>query len=150
MFKILLLSLLISFSAPALAIYKCESNGKITYSDEPCRGGKVLDVDPASGKTAASDAADAADAADAGKQITREKSEVKRLENERHKREAKDEQAQQKAARISAAKHKKCVSLAMRKKWGEEDAAAASGKSAEKAKRNARRKAEKYETECGK
>ncbi len=145
MSKILLLSLLVSISSPALAIYKCESNGKVTYSDEPCRGGKVIELREPAGKTPLPP-----DAADARRQIAREKSEVKRLENERHKREAAEDKQQQKIARVYAARQKKCSLQALRKKWSEEDAATATGNSAEKAKRIARRKAEQYEKECGK
>jgi hypothetical protein len=145
MSRILLLSLLVSISAPALAIYKCESNGKVTYSDEACRGGKVIELPEPTGKTLLS-----SDAASARRQVAHEKSEVKRLENERHKREAAEDKQQQRVARLHAVKQKKCASLAMRQKWSEEDAAAAIGKSAGKAKRRARRKAEQYENECGK
>lgn len=145
MFRLFLLALLVSFSAPALAIYKCESNGKITYSDEPCRGGKVLDLqEPVTGKIPA------ADAAHARQEIAREKKEVQRLEKERHKSEGQDEKLQHKIAAVQFSKQKKCTSLDMRKKWSEEDAATAHGKSVEKAKRRARRQAEKYEIECGK
>lgn len=143
MLKILWLSLLISFTSPALAIYKCESNGKITYSDEACRGGKILELnDP--GKTPASDLSNAQ------QQIAREKDELKRLENQRHKRDAKEEKEQQKIGRINAARQKKCASLALRSKWSSEDAAAASGRSADKTRRNARRATERYAAECGK
>ncbi len=42
----LIISLLLLFSAPAMAIYKCEAGGKTTYSDEWCPGGKTVDVTP--------------------------------------------------------------------------------------------------------
>lgn len=37
----LILLLLLSFSAPALAIYKCEFSDKVVYSDLPCKNGKM-------------------------------------------------------------------------------------------------------------
>jgi hypothetical protein len=43
--KILIILLLFS-SAPAMAIYKCEAHGKVTYSDEHCPGGKLMDLTP--------------------------------------------------------------------------------------------------------
>lgn len=145
MFRLFLLALLISFSAPALAIYKCESGGKITYSDAPCRGGKVLELqEPVTGKSPA------ADMASAKQEVAREKKELHRLEKERHKSEDEDDKRQQKIANAQAARQKKCTSLTMRRKWSEEDAATARGKSFEKAKRKARRQVEKYELECGK
>lgn len=32
--------------SPGLTIYKCESNGKVAYTDQPCLGAKRLDVVP--------------------------------------------------------------------------------------------------------
>ena len=71
-----------------------------------------------------------------------------RLENDRHKKELKEEKDRQKASRIQATKQRKCASLERRKKWAAEDATAAYGKSAEKAKRRARRADEVFEAEC--
>jgi hypothetical protein len=142
MLRIVLLSLLVLICAPALAVYKCESGGTITYSDEPCRGGKVLELDnPASGKTPASSAEH---------QAALDKREARRLEKERHQREAMESKEQQRVAYVNATRQKRCASLALQKKWSEEDAAAATGRSADRAIRKARRSAEKYEAECGK
>lgn len=145
MSRILLLSLLVSASSPALAIYKCESNGKVTYSDTVCRDGKSIEFRAAADGTPFS-----ADADDAMRQAAHEKALAERLKSERHKREATEDRQQLKAARLYQNTQKKCASLAMRKKWSEQDAAAAAGKSADKARRNARRKAEQYALECGK
>jgi len=35
--------------SPGLTIYKCEVNGKVAYTDEPCLGAKRLDVVPTRG-----------------------------------------------------------------------------------------------------
>jgi hypothetical protein len=51
---------------------------------------------------------------------------------------------------LQASKKKRCKTLALNRQWAEQDAAAATGKSVDKARRNAVRKAEKYEIECGK
>jgi hypothetical protein len=142
MLRIVLLSLLVLICAPALAVYKCESGGTITYSDEPCRGGKVLELDnPASGKTPASSAEH---------QAALDKREARRLEKERHQREAIESKEQQRVAYVNATMQKRCASLALQKKWSEEDAAATTGRSADRAMRKAQRSAEKYEAECGK
>lgn len=141
MFKSICLLVLALNSAPALAAYKCESGGKISYGDEPCRSGTTVALpEPPGGD----------DAAQAKMRAAREKREAERLENARHKREAAEEKLRTRIAKADAARRKKCQSLAMSRKWSEEDAAAATGKSAEKAKRKARRKAEQYEAECGK
>jgi hypothetical protein len=139
---LLIISAFISLAAPAHAIYKCESNGRTTYSDETCAS-KAVKLEVHSGSAPA-------DAEHARRTAAREKAELRRIEGEREKREAREEKERQKLARAETVKRKKCAALALQKKWGEEDAAAASGKSAERAKRNAQRKAEKFEMECGK
>jgi hypothetical protein len=143
--KTLMLAFLVSLSTPALAIYKCESDGKISYSDSPCVNGKSVRFEepPHSAPLPP-------DAANARQQATRDKNELKRLENERERQEAQEDKERRKLVQADAAKRKKCSELALQQKWAEEDASAASGKSAEKAKRNARRKAEKLQMECGK
>lgn len=141
-------ALLLSVAAPAFAIYKCDTNGKVMYSEAPCPGGKVLDIDTAP----------PADASKADKQAARErratlrmeKRETLRMENERRKREAREEREQRRAAKAHAAKQKKCATLVRRQRWAEEDAASATGRSADKARRKARRAAEVVEDECGK
>jgi hypothetical protein len=35
--------------APSRTVYKCEVNGKVVYSDEPCLGAKKVDVEPTRG-----------------------------------------------------------------------------------------------------
>ncbi len=146
MHKILLLGFLFSLCAPALAVYKCESNGKITYGDEPCRLGKLIELDTSSAGIEPLPQ----DTARAKKEAARQKKELARIENERQQREELEEKEQQKLARAKAATRKKCSALALQTKWAQEDAVAASGKSADKVRRNARRKAEKFEMECGK
>jgi hypothetical protein len=138
---LMLASLLLSFSLPALAVYKCESNGKTVYSDAPCVDGKQVQL---ADKTAVADQ----DTARAMQDAKREKAEVARLEKERHKREAAEAKQAKIAARSAAVKKSKCETLAQRVKWSEEDAARAAGKSAEKARRKARRAAESYELQC--
>jgi hypothetical protein len=143
MLRTLLLILLLASSAPALAIYKCESNGKVTYSDSSCPGGKIMEL-----PDTASERISPADAAKAKQQTAREKADAAHLAKERHQREASEQRQQQQAFKAAAARKKNCTTLAQRKKWAEEDAAGASAKSTEKARRNARRIAEKYEAQC--
>ncbi|MGH8808352.1 MAG: DUF4124 domain-containing protein, partial [Noviherbaspirillum sp.] len=123
MLRPFLLSLILCASAPAFAIYKCEAGGKVTYSDTPCAGGKVLDIDNAA----------PADAAQAGKLAAQDKNTLKRLEDERRKQEAQEEKAQQRAARADAARRQKCASLERRQWWADEYVAYATGKYADRA-----------------
>jgi hypothetical protein len=38
-------------SQPCREVFKCEVNGKVTYSDAPCLGAKKIDVEPTRGLT---------------------------------------------------------------------------------------------------
>lgn len=136
--RTLLFSVFIAASAPALAIYKCESGGKIGYSDAPCPNGRKLDVDHAPPP----------DAQSAKDQARRDKAALRRIDAEKRKLEAREEKEHRRAAHASAAREKKCKTLAMRSKWADQDAASAIGKSAHKAKLKASRLAEQFATEC--
>lgn len=140
MLRILLTPLLLAACAPALAVYKCESGGKLTYSDTPCPDGKGRIM---------SEAIQPQGAIDVSSRVLRNKAEADRLERERHQREAHEEKERQQAARVATRNKKKCDALALRKKWSDEDAVNATGKPAEKSRLKARRAAEKYNLECG-
>ena len=135
----LLLVLLLYTSAPAWAIFKCESGGQVTYTDLPCDDGKALDVDVTA----------SADAADASRQAAQERKRLKTLERERHKREAAEQRELKKASAKSAARHRKCAAHARRQRLANEDVARTSGIANEKARRKAQRVTEAYEAECG-
>lgn len=139
--KFLVTSMLILFVSPALAVYKCESGGKVTYSDEACASGKELTISTGN---------DPVDIANTKRHLASEKTEANRLATVRQKKEAKDEKEARQVRRIAATKQKKCLLLAHRQRWAEEDAVKANRKSAEKGKRKAKRASEKYEIECGK
>jgi hypothetical protein len=128
---------------PALAAYKCEINGKTTYSDEPCPGGKQIDLKNTPGGSISDE-----DRQRALKQSAHDKAELARLEKENDKRDAARAKEQKKTGAAQDKMRKKCANLTMRKKWAEDDAAASVGKSSEKAKKKARRLAEQYVVEC--
>jgi hypothetical protein len=140
MLKTVMLCLFVSFSAPALAIYKCKSGDQITYSIQQCAGGEVMDTN----------SPPSVDTAKARRQAAEEQRRLKRLENERRKQEAREEKERQRAAHDLAAKQKRCSILAKRKQWADEDVAASAGKSVERARVKARRVAEQYQEECAK
>lgn len=143
MVRLLLLALLALCASPALAAYKCETNGKITYSDEPCPGGKQIDLKNTPGGSISDE-----DRKRATQRSAHDKAELKRLEKENEKRQAADDKERKKTAATQDKKSKKCANLTMRKKWAEDDAAASVGKSSEKARQKARRLAEQYVIEC--
>lgn len=144
MLKIFLTCLFFTFSAPALAIYKCESGDKISYSEAPCLSGKTTNLSSQITQPSA------AETAQAQRTSAQEKIKVSKLENARHKREEKEEKQQAKEAHAYAAKQKKCAALALHKKWSSEDVATASSKQRQSAQRKAQRSAEKYTLECEK
>jgi type IV secretory pathway VirB10-like protein len=139
--SILLIALaLLACSAPALAAYKCEVAGKTVYSDAPCADSvhtKEIQLQPNS-----------RDANDAQQRLQQDKKELQRLESARKKQEATDQKAWQRARKTQQAREKKCKELALRAKWAREDADHASGRSREKAQRNAQRAEEKYQLSC--
>ena len=140
-----LVALLLLFAtAPASAIYKCESNAGTSYSDLPCPGGQRLTID-----AAAASADDNSDNSDGKRRLAREKAELKQLQATRHKQEAAARKQQQKARKAYEAKRKKCATLALRLKWAREDAADAGLKKAAGARRKARRAEQAYQAACG-
>jgi hypothetical protein len=140
----LLLSLLMAVSMPAMAVYKCESQGRVTYSDTPC-GAKQTTLPPAP---------PAVDAAAARQQAARERQLLTAIEKDRAAERAvsEREQRRRKPDKSELAHQKKCSLLGLEKKWSAEDAdsmppmVSARGQDL---KKTARRKAERYEAECG-
>ncbi|MBM3364538.1 MAG: hypothetical protein FJY48_02355 [Betaproteobacteria bacterium] len=120
----------------AYAVYRCESSGKISYSDLPCAGSQ-LDISQASSTT------DSADPVSKN-----ERSEVSRLQKLREQRERQDQQIRDLAARGAAARERKCRSLALQVKWREEDVRESTLDKAHKAKIRLRRATEKFDSEC--
>src|SRR6478736_6129471 len=126
-------------SAPAFAIYKCENNGTVSYTDQSCPGGTQVKTEPAAPN----------DSNAAKRRFTEDTKALKQLEKERHRREAEQEKKDRKLEQARAIRHKKCSSLALKTKWAEEEAASAQPKAAAKQKRKAQRAEEKYALECG-
>ena len=137
--NILLPLMLLVFSTHAHAINKCEFNGKVTYSEQPCLEGKSTEIAEPPPPT---------DPVGAKKIAATEKKEANRLHNERLKSEAKVDKEREKIQRSALAKKKKCASLEQRRKWAEEDVSKAEWQAKEKKKLIARRAGEKYALEC--
>lgn len=129
-------ALLVLFSLPAAAIYKCEQHGRLTYSDSPCAGQQSEMTAPAA-NTSRHDA-----------EMTRAQSEIRRLQNSREQKERQDQQFRNLALRGQVARQKKCRALALQSKWKQEDAQLAPLASQTKTRRVARRAEEKYQSEC--
>lgn len=142
--KLLFLAI-IFFSAPAFAIYKCESGDKIIYSDTPCHGGKSGSMK----ELAVVDPANATENNAAQKQLQQDKKELQRLQQRREKEETQEARQQAKRYKTAEAKKKKCAESAQRVQWAKEDANSAPTKSSERAKQKVRRATEKHQLSCG-
>lgn len=142
--KLLFLAI-IFFSAPAFAIYKCESGDKIIYSDTPCNSGKSGNMK----ELAVVDPANATDNNLAHKQLQQDKKELHRLQQRREKEETQETRQQAKRYKTAEAKKKKCAESAQRVQWAKEDANSAPTKSSERAKQKAKRTTEKHQLSCG-
>lgn len=127
----------VCFSAPALAVYKCTQQGQVHYSDLPCVG-STLEL-----QGAGQHSPNRTDA-----ELTREKAELSKLQNNREQRERQDEQFRNMSLRGEAARQKKCRALDLQRKWKEEDLKEALPAAQSRARRHARRATEKYQSEC--
>lgn len=128
---------------PAKAIYRCEQKGTVSYADEPCAGGRSTDI-----SEDVRDAVSPGDAAAARKQLQQQKRAVANMDREKSKEREKQSKARQVSIRKAAEKEKACQSLALKKKWAEDDLASADSRSADSARRKAQRTAEQYNVSC--
>jgi hypothetical protein len=125
-------------AAGAQTVHKCTTDGKVTYTEQPCPGGTVIAVPdaPAADKSA-------------GAELKRAKKQADALEKERHKREAADEREDAAASRVAAARHQKCEKLRLDKKWADEDLRRVQPQHEERARIKAQRAADKLKLSCG-
>lgn len=124
----------------ASAVHRCESGGKLSYSDQPCPGATAMTID------AAPPAERNIRTSDANQQ--RQAAELARLQQLREMRERQDQRIRDLAARGAAAREKKCQALAMQRRWREEDLSDASLKQEANARKRLRRTEERYRDEC--
>ena len=134
--RIFLLLFLLLGSFCSHAVYRCESQGTVGYSDLPCNGHEL--------ELSSKPAAPSRD----NDVMKQERSEVSRLQKLREQRERQDQQIRDLAARGAAARERKCRSLALQVKWREEDVRESTLDKAQKAKVRLRRAEEKFDSEC--
>ncbi|WP_219115914.1 DUF4124 domain-containing protein [Janthinobacterium sp. UMAB-56] len=123
--------------AGAQDVYKCVQDGQTSYSATPCTGGQlqILEVPsppPAVDKGAA----------------TRQERVASQMEAARKKREKREDQARERAAKQLEARHKHCAQLRLAQKWAAQDAVGAGDKSRDAAQLKARRAGERLAVEC--
>ena len=86
------------FTSPASAIYKCEQDDVITYTDIPCDGQELSVTVPQKSRSAEEKSDD--------KLLAREKKEVEKLQAIREQRERQDKQIRDLSARGAAARER--------------------------------------------
>ncbi len=134
-----LLLMLACASGQAQTINKCTVDGKVTYTEQPCQAGAaaviaVPDAPPPRPQAAAD--------------LQRMQKQADTLQRERHRREARDDQAQQQAARDARQRNRQCAKLRMEKKWADDDARGAPVQHVERARVKAQRAADRLALEC--
>ncbi len=138
-------------AAPAAAqtVYKCTSDGKISYGQDPCSSGITVALEPAPPAPPAPSANQAAP-----RRADALRLQADQLTRERHRREAADERVAQRAAKAAAKQRDSCAKLKLQKKWADEDAAHAAAQDTAharhpgKATLKAHRAAEKFALAC--
>ncbi|MDY7575278.1 hypothetical protein [Actimicrobium sp. CCI2.3] len=125
------------------AAFRCDTQGKVTYSDVACDGAVAMpatDLRPPATIKAEQD--------EARRRAAAEKVQLQQLEAARNKAEHAERKERLHASAVASAYRRKCETLAQRRKWATEDAATAPNRHVEKASRKARRIAEQYVLEC--
>ncbi len=92
------------FTSPASAIYKCEQDDVITYTDIPCDGQELSVTVPQKSRSADEKSDD--------KLLAREKKEVEKLQAIREQRERQDKQIRDLSARGAAARERQVAGAA--------------------------------------
>jgi hypothetical protein len=113
----LVVSLLVVASGAAAATYRCESDGRVTYSDKPCVGGKQ-------GTVETDDPVDPADRAAAAERRRQEQAQLTQFDRNRTREEQQDLRALALAKKRDAdvAKHTTaCSKLARRARNAHDD-----------------------------
>lgn len=138
---------LMAAPSSAQTVYKCTSDGKISYGQAPCNSGVSVALEPTPTPIIQS--------TNPANPTTQSRADALRLQadqltKERHRREAEDERSAQRAAKAATKQRENCAKLKLQKNWAEEDAtyAAAHARHPGKATLKAHRAAEKFALAC--
>ncbi|MBZ2207585.1 DUF4124 domain-containing protein [Massilia soli] len=137
---VILAGLALCAPAPAQSIYKCSSNGKVTYSEQPCSSGTqaMLDVPPAPPPDP-----------ELKQRLARQKALAESLDKERREASA----LAAKAARPPGAaratpQQQRCDKLRLQLKWAQDDLRKSAGPATEAMRIKVERQAEAMAVEC--
>lgn len=125
---------------PAHAVHRCDAGGATSYTDLPCPGATTVRTDEAPSGPRPANSPETSQ--------QRQAAELARLQQLRELRERQDQRLRDLAARGAAAREKKCRTLAMQRKWREEDLRDASLRQEANARKRLRRTEERYRDEC--
>lgn len=127
-------------SAPAQTIYKCSTNGKVTYGGQPCSAGTqaTLDVPPPPPPDP-----------ELKERLSRQKALAESLEKERRDAAVQAAKAARPvtAARVSP-QQQRCEKLRLQLKWAEADLRKAAGPATKALRLKVERQAEALAVEC--
>jgi hypothetical protein len=124
-------------SASAQTIYKCNADGKLSYTDRPCSRG-----------TSTALAVPAAPDPETAQRLARQNVLAAQLTKRDTARAHQEELAMQRARRAASVQKIKCDRLRLRHQWAQEDARTAGVKNRDAAQVKARRQAQTFALEC--
>lgn len=127
----------------AQPVYKCASDGKLSYGDRPCASGVSQTLAPAPAP-----APDPDGAARLARQAALAAQLTKRDAARAHQQEQAAARTQQQAQRAAGALKIRCDRLRLRHQWAEEDVRRAADRNGDAARVKARRQAQAMALEC--
>jgi hypothetical protein len=137
-FFILLACAVLATSTSAQTVYKCTTNGKVSYGERPCADGKsTMLAAPAAGDTAAAQPA-----------LERDKTALKTIDKAHAAEDERASRERTRAARAADIRRQKCERLRLKRQWAEEDATRAAGQARDTAQLKAKRQGEALAVEC--
>ena len=123
-------------------VYKCTEDGRTTYADRPCPGGRARELPPPAAGIRPEGAESVAT------RDARTLLELEKLRIARERERERSERADARQARAAAARRKTCARIALRRKWAEDDVARAHGRARAAAERRLKRARETMAVEC--
>ncbi len=130
----------VSAATAAATMYKCSTDGKVSYGDRPCTNA----TGTATEMKVAAPERDMETMARMARQIAL----AQQLTNRDDARALREEQAAERAQRSAASRKVKCDRLRLRQRWANEDVRAAAPKKGAAASIKARRQMENMALEC--
>ena len=123
-------------------VYKCTEDGRTTYADHPCAGGRGRELPPPAAGIRPEGAESVAT------RDARTLLELEKLRIAREREQERIERADARQTRAAAARRKTCARVTLRHKWAEEDVARTHGRARAAAERRLKRARDAMAVEC--